>query len=42
MGEVVQRAWGGRVLALEGMGLDAGELLRLGVSDVFDESTIPP
>lgn len=42
MGEVVQRARGGRVLALEGVGLDAGELLRLGVSDVFDESTIPP
>ncbi|MEC8496144.1 MAG: EAL domain-containing protein, partial [Planctomycetota bacterium] len=41
MGEVVQRVEGGRVLALEGVGLDAAELLGLGASDVFGESTIP-
>ena len=40
--EAVERARGGRVLALEGVGLDAEELLRLGASDVFGEGTIPP
>ncbi|MEE2941229.1 MAG: EAL domain-containing protein [Planctomycetota bacterium] len=41
MGELVQRARGGRVLALEGVGLGAAELLGLGASDVFGEGTIP-
>lgn len=40
--EVVNRAKGGRILALEGVGLDAAQLLELGASDVFADSTIAP